>query len=243
MTTATAATIRGARRRLVDGSEQSRHFYHDETHHHARDAERHRAECERLLDQRSRNIGGAHDRVKDRAQRMAENGEALRYIELMLRQLQRASRDHRELVRQRHANLQHEMSRRINERIVWCHHQQHHHRDGGVNDSTDTSFRTWSRSSSSPWQSDLTLRKSRPDVTTRLLTKRKDYGGTAQSTVSDILRPARQVQRAAAVYQEMRHIAESVGWQDARRRTFGARSLPESASSRNDRTASSTSVV
>lgn len=33
---------------------------------------------------------------------MAENGEALRYIEMVLRQLRRASRDHRQLVEQRH---------------------------------------------------------------------------------------------------------------------------------------------
>lgn len=41
-------------------------------------------------------------RVKGRAQRMTENGEALKYIESVLRQLRRASRDHRQLVEQRH---------------------------------------------------------------------------------------------------------------------------------------------
>ncbi|EZA50381.1 hypothetical protein X777_11192 [Ooceraea biroi] len=226
-----------ARQRLVDGSERSQYYY-DQTHY-ARDVtERYRTECERLLGQRSVDSGGP-SRVKDRAQRMAENGEALKYIELVLRQLRQASRDHRELMRQRHANFQHEMSKRMNER-VWDHH---HHRDGRVDDSTYAS-RTCSRSSSSPWESDVTLRKSRPDVTTRLLTKRRDYGGTAQSTV-DILRPVHVQERvqdgvAAAAYQEMRYIPENIGWKDARK-MFGAWSLPE-ASSSNDRRTSSTVV-
>lgn len=162
---------------------------------------------------------------------MAENGEALKYIELVLRQLRRASRDHGELVRQRHADFQHEISKRINER-VW------RHRDG---DSIDAS-RTWSRSSGSPWESDVTLRKTRPDVTTRLLTKRRDYGGTAQNTV-DILRPSssgRVRDRIAATYQEMKYVPGNVAWRDARE-TFGAWSLPE-ASSSNDRKTSSTVV-
>lgn len=37
---------------------------------------------------------------------MAENGEALKYIEIVLRQLRRASRDHRQLVEQRHRTVQ-----------------------------------------------------------------------------------------------------------------------------------------
>lgn len=37
---------------------------------------------------------------------MAENGEALKYIEMVLRQLRRASRDHRRLVEQRHRLVQ-----------------------------------------------------------------------------------------------------------------------------------------
>jgi len=165
---------------------------------------------------------------------MAENGEALKYIELVLRQLRRASRDHGELVRQRHADFQHEISKRINER-VW------HHRDGRE-DSIDAS-RTWSRSSGSPWESDVTLRKTRPDVTTRLLTKRRDYGGTSQNTV-DILRPSPsgRVQGgiAATAYQEMKYIPDNVAWKDARE-AFGAWSLPE-ASSNSDRKTSSTVV-
>lgn len=173
---------------------------------------------------------------------MAQNGEALKYIELVLRQLQRASRDHRELVRQRHADVEYEIGKRINER-VWhhrYHHHLHHSRDGREG-STDGS-RTWSKSSGSPWESDLTLRKAQPNVTTRLLTKRRDYGGTAQSTV-DILRPIPGRVRdgiAAATYQEMKYIPESVGWQGARE-TFGAWSLP-GASSSSDRRTSSTVV-
>ncbi|CAD1476318.1 unnamed protein product [Heterotrigona itama] len=66
-------------------------------------------EVERLLgDGRSRRRDEATKkfRVKGRAQRMAENGEALRYIEMVLRQLRRASRDHRQLVEQRHRLVQ-----------------------------------------------------------------------------------------------------------------------------------------
>lgn len=37
---------------------------------------------------------------------MAENGEALKYIEIVLRQLRRASRDHRQLLEQRHRTVQ-----------------------------------------------------------------------------------------------------------------------------------------
>jgi len=230
----TTTTTCDARRRLVDGSERSQ-YYHDETHY-ALDTERYRAECERFSSRRSENSRD-HGRVKDRAQQMAENGEMLRYIELVLRQLRRASRDHRELMRQRHANFQYEMSKRIHERV--CHHR---HRDERELDDLDAS-RTWSRSSGSWWESDLTLRKSRPDVTTRLLTKRRDYGGTAQSPV-DILRLApRRIQDEAAAttaYQEMRYIPENDGWKDARD-TFGAWNLPE-ASSSNDRRTSSTVV-
>ncbi|KAM0726508.1 hypothetical protein ACS0PU_007692 [Formica fusca] len=175
-----------------------------------------------------------HGGATDRAQRMAENGEALKYIELVLRQLRRASRDHQELVRQRHTDFQHEISKRINER-VW------HHRDGRE-DSIDAS-RTWSRSSGSPWESDVTLRKTRPDVTTRLLTKRRDYGGTAQNTV-DILRPGPsgrvQDEIAATTYQEMKYVPDNVDWKGAQE-TFGAWSLPET-SSNNDRKTSSTVV-
>lgn len=183
--------------------------------------------------------GGGGDGVTDRAQRMAKNGEALKYIELVLRQLQRASRDHRELVRQRHADVQHEIGKRINE-SVWRHHR-HYYRDEHEMDSMNAS-RTWSRSSSSPWESDLTLRKAQPDVTTRLLTKRRDYGGTAQSTV-DILRPVPGRVRdgiPAATYQEMKYIPESVGWKGAPE-MFDAWS-PSGASSSNDRRTSSTVV-
>lgn len=166
---------------------------------------------------------------------MAENGEALKYIELVLRQLRRASRDHGELMRQRHADFQHEISKRINER-VW------HPRDGRGN-SIENASRTWSRSSGSPWESDVTLRKTRPDVTTRLLTKRRDYGGTSQNTV-DILRPSpsgrAQDGIAATAYQEMKYIPDKVAWKDARE-AFGAWSLPE-ASSNADRKTSSTVV-
>ncbi|XP_024870219.1 uncharacterized protein LOC112453608, partial [Temnothorax curvispinosus] len=234
------ATLRSTTRdsrRLVDVSEQSQCRY-DETRH-AHDTERYRAECERLMGRRSQGSWGSrgHGGVTGRAQRMAENGEALKYIELVLRQLQRASRDHQELVRQRHADVQYEIGKRINER-VWHHRYHHHYRDGREN-STDGS-RTWSRSSSSPWQSDLTLRKTQPDVTTRLLTKRRDYGGTAQTTV-DILRPVpgRARDGIAASYQEMKYIPESVGWKGARD-TFGAWSLGGSSS--NDRRTSSTVV-
>lgn len=190
--------------------------------------ERCRAECERLLGRKSRSG------TTDRAQRMTENGEALKYIELVLRQLRRASRDHQELVRQRHTDIQHEISKRINER-VW------HHRDRRE-DLIDAS-RTWSRSSSSPWESDVTLRKTRPDVTTRLLTKRRNYGGTAQNTV-DILRPGpyghAQDGIVGTVYQEMRYVPDNVDWKDAQE-MFGAWNLPETLSS-NDRKTSSTVV-
>lgn len=201
--------------------------------------ERYRAKCERLVGRRSQGSWGSrgHGGVADRAQRMARNGEALKYIELVLRQLQRASRDHQELVRQRHADVRYEIGKRINERI-W--HHRYHHRDGRE-ESTDGS-RTWSRSSNSPWESDLALRKTQPDVTTRLLTKRRDYGGTAHSTV-DILRPIPGRVRdgiAAATYQEMKYIPESVGWKGARE-TFGAWSL-SGASSSNDRRTFSTVV-
>jgi len=226
--------------RFIDISEQSQCRY-DETRH-AHNARRYRAECERLVGRRSQGSWGSRDHggVTDRAQRMTENGEALKYIELVLRQLQRASRDHQELVRQRHADIQYEIGKRINERI-WHHRYLHRdHYQDGHEDSTDAS-RTWSKSSSSPWESDLTLRKTQPDVRTRLLTKRRDYGGTAQSTV-DILRPVpgRVRDGIAATYREMKYIPESVGWKGARE-TVGAWSLPE-ASSNDDRRTSSTVV-
>lgn len=222
-------------RRLVNESERNQCHYYETRHAH--DTERYRAECERLAGRRLQGSWG-HGGIADRAQRMAHNGEALKYIELVLRQLRRASRDHQELVRQRHADVQCEIGKRINER-VWHHRYHHPHYRDGRKDSTDA-FRTWSRSSGSPWKSDLTLRKTQPDVTTRLLTRRRDYGGTAQSTV-DILRPApERVRDGAAVYQEMKYIPENVGWEDARE-TFGAWSLP-AASSSNDRRTSSTVV-
>ncbi|KAL6436926.1 hypothetical protein ACFW04_004934 [Cataglyphis niger] len=214
-------------RHLVDESERNRYRYDGiRTEHY-------NVECERLLGRGSRG-GIGHGGATDRAQRMAENGEALKYIELVLRQLRRASRDHQELVRQRHTDFQHEISKRINER-VW------HHRDERE-DLIDAS-RTWSRSSSSPWESDVTLRKTRPDVTTRLLTKRRNYGGTAQNTV-DILRPGSsgrvRDEIIATTYQEMKYVPDNVDWKSARE-TFGAWNLPE-ASSNNDRKTSSTVV-
>ncbi|XP_018407414.1 PREDICTED: irregular chiasm C-roughest protein-like [Cyphomyrmex costatus] len=231
------STTRDARR-LVDAPELSQCRYNQTRHAH--DTERYRAECERLVGRRSQGSWGSrgHGGVTDRAQRMAENGEALKHIELVLRQLQRASRDHRELVRQRHLDVQYEIGKRINERI--SHHRYHHHYRDRREGSMDA-FRTWSRSSSSPWESDLTLKKAQPDVTTRLLSKRRDYGGTAQSTIN-ILKPApgRVRDETAGAYQEMKYIPESVDWIGARE-TFGAWSLPE-ASSSNDRRTSSTVV-
>ncbi|KYQ57019.1 Kin of IRRE-like protein 2 [Trachymyrmex zeteki] len=232
------STTRDARR-LVDASEQSQCRYNQTRHAH--DTERYRAECERLVGRRSQGSWGSrgHDGVTDRAQRMAENGEALKHIELVLRQLQRASRDHQQLVRQRHSDVQYEIGKRINERI-WYHRYHHHHYRDGRESSMDAS-RTWSRSSSSPWQSDLNLRKMQPDVTTRLLTKRRDYGGTAQSTIN-ILKPVsgRVRDGTAGTYQEMKYIPESAGWMGARE-TFGEWSLP-GASSSDDRRTSSTVV-
>ncbi|KAG5341335.1 KIRR1 protein, partial [Acromyrmex charruanus] len=232
------STTRDARR-LVDASEQSQCRYNQTRHAH--DTERYRAEYERLVERRSQGSWGSrgHAGVTDRAQRMAENGEALKHIELVLRQLQRASRDHQELVRQRHSDVQYEIGKRINERI-WHHRYHHHHYRDGRESSIDPS-RTWSRSSSSPWESDLTLRKTQPNVTTRLLTKRRDYGGTAQSTIN-ILEPVSGHVRdgTAGTCQEMKYIPENVGWMGARE-TFDAWSLPE-ASSSNDRRTSSTVV-
>ncbi|XP_018343409.1 PREDICTED: irregular chiasm C-roughest protein-like [Trachymyrmex septentrionalis] len=236
------STTRDARR-LVDASEQSQCRYNQTRHAH--DTERYRAEYERLVERRSQGSRGSrgHGGVADRAQRMAENGEALKHIELVLRQLQRASRDHQQLVRQRHSNVQYEIGKRINERI-WhhrYHHHHHHYRDG--RESSIDASRTWSRSSSSsPWESDLTLRKTQPNVTTRLLTKRRDYGGTAQSTIN-ILKPVsgRVRDGTADTYQEMEFdVPESVDWMGARE-TFEAWSLP-GASSSNDRRTSSTVV-
>lgn len=60
---------------------------------------------ERLLDGEAKPRKEAESdefRVKGHgARRIGENGEALRYIEMVLRQLRRASRDHRKLVEQR----------------------------------------------------------------------------------------------------------------------------------------------
>ncbi|KYN21595.1 Irregular chiasm C-roughest protein [Trachymyrmex cornetzi] len=232
------STTRDARR-LVDASEQSQCRYNQTRHAH--DTERYRAECERLVGRRSQGSWGSrgHGGVTDRAQRMAENGEALKHIELVLRQLQRASRDHQQLVRQRHSDVQYEIGKRINERI-WHHRYHHHYRDG--RESSIDASRTWSRSSSSPWESDVTLRKTQPNVTTRLLTKSRDYGGTAQSTIN-ILKPVsgRVRDETADTYQEMKYVSESVGWIDARE-TLGAWSLPGGTSSSNDRRTSSTVV-
>ncbi|KAG5311134.1 KIRR1 protein, partial [Acromyrmex insinuator] len=232
------STTRDARR-LVDASERSQCRYNQTRHAH--DTERYRAEYERLVERRSQGSWGSrgHAGVTDRAQRMAENGEALKHIELVLRQLQRASRDHQQLVRQRHSDVQYEIGKRINERI-W-HYRYHHHRYRDGRESSIDPSRTWSRSSSSPWESDLTLRKTQPNVTTRLLTKRRDYGGTAQSTIN-ILKPVSGHVRdgTAGTCQEMKYIPENVGWMDARE-TFDAWSLP-GASSSNDRRTSSTVV-
>ncbi|OAD61712.1 Irregular chiasm C-roughest protein [Eufriesea mexicana] len=63
-------------------------------------------EVERLLGEPKSKDEAKKYRVKGRAQRMAENGEALKYIEMVLRQLRRASRDHRRLVEQRHRLVQ-----------------------------------------------------------------------------------------------------------------------------------------
>lgn len=218
-------------RRLIDESERSQCRYKTR---YAHDTEHYRAECERLLGRRSWGSKD-HGGVTDRAQRMTENGEALKYIDLVLRQLRRASRDHQELVRQRYVDFQYEINKRINE-TAWRHYRRDRRED-----STNVS-RTWSRSSSSLWQSDLALRKARPDVTTRLLTKRKNYGGTAQSTV-DILRPGparSHVQDGitAAAYREMKYIPGSgIDWKEARE-SFGAWSLPEPSSSNDQRTSS-----
>lgn len=218
-------------RYLVDELERNRYRYDGIRYNVERYGA---AECERLLGRGSRGNMGHVGVTSNRVQRMAVNGEALKYIELVLQQLRRASRDHQELVRQRHTDFQHEISKRINER-AW------HHRDERQ-DSIDAS-RTWSRSSGSPWESDVTLRKTRPDVTTRLLTKRRDYGGTAQNTV-DILRPGPSGRVhdgiTATAYQEMKYVPDKVGWKGARE-TFGAWSLPE-ASSNNDGKTSSTVV-
>lgn len=233
--TSGSMTAYGVSRRLADVSERSRYCYDDETHY-ARDTERHYRECERLLGRRSRGSDGGHGEVTDRAQRILENGEALKYIDLMLQRLRRASKDHQELVRQRHTDLQHEISRRIDERI----RQQYHYHLRDRREDSIYASRTWS--SSSPWESDSILRRSRPDVTTRLLTKRRDYGGTAHSSTVDILRPviSRHVRDGltAATYQEMKYIPKSRDWEEE---TFGAWSLPE-ASSSNDRKTSSTVV-
>lgn len=228
---ATPGSVTRDARRLIGESERSQYRY-DEIRY-AHDTARYRAECERLLGRRSRGSKG-HGGVTDRAQRMTENGEALKYIELVLRQLRRASRDHQELLRQRHVDFQYEITKEINERVL-----HHYHRERRE-DSMDVP-RSWSRSSSGLWESDLTLRKARPDVTTRLLTKRRNYGGTAQNTI-DILRsgPVRshvQDGITAAAYQEMKYIPESVDWKEARE-TFGAWSLPEPSSSNDQRTSS-----
>lgn len=50
-------------------------------------------------------IEGKKLRAKGRPQRTTENGETLKYIELVLRQLRRASRDHRQLVEQRNRSV------------------------------------------------------------------------------------------------------------------------------------------
>ncbi|XP_032673435.1 uncharacterized protein LOC116845163 [Odontomachus brunneus] len=179
---------------------------------------------------------------------MAENGEALKYIELVLRQLRRASRDHQRLVQQRHAEFRcgiGEGSRSRHEDLVELAHQRRDSRG-----SPADAARMWSRSSSGPWQSDMSSGElagrsrdcPRPDVTTRLLTKRRDYGGTAQSTAG-IPRAAvpGHVQDGIAAYQDLRYAPENVGcWEDAQE-TFGAWSLPETPSS-NDRRTSSTLV-
>lgn len=61
-------------------------------------------EVERLLGEQTRLVGidGRIHEVKGRVQKISENGETLKYIESVLRQLRRASRDHRQLVEQRH---------------------------------------------------------------------------------------------------------------------------------------------
>lgn len=62
-------------------------------------------DVERLLDGKAKPRKEAESdefRVKGHgARRIGENGEALKYIEMVLRQLRRASRDHRKLVEQR----------------------------------------------------------------------------------------------------------------------------------------------
>ncbi|XP_014474897.1 PREDICTED: uncharacterized protein LOC106744538 [Dinoponera quadriceps] len=188
-------------------------------------------ESERLLQARPRDRG--HGGVTDRAQRMAENGEALKYIELVLRQLRRASRDHRRLVQQRHADFRcriGEGSRsRFEDERVW---RQQDRRESPAG-------RMCSRSTSGPWESDVSSREEvagrssespRPDVTTRLLTKRRDYGGTAQSSTAGVLDGI-----TAAAYQDLRYVPED--WESARE-TFGAWSLPETPSSHGKRTSS-----
>lgn len=67
-------------------------------------------DAERLLDGEAKWRKGREEWNKFRvkgygAQRIGENGEALRYIEMVLRQLRRASRDHRKLVEQRSSRV------------------------------------------------------------------------------------------------------------------------------------------
>lgn len=196
-------------------------------------------ESERLLQARPRGHGRG---VADRAQRMAENGEALRYIELVLRQLRRASRDHRRLVQQRHADFRIGSSLRYEEgeqRARW--------RDRGRR-AGSPSAGTWSRASSAgrPWESGEEVvagRRSseRADVTTRLLTKRRDYGGTAQSIAGILAGPA---QDGITAHQDLSYAPEDVGWGRSTREeeTFGAWSLPETPTSSKGGTTSSTLV-
>lgn len=239
--------------RLVDSSRQpGRDRYQGRyAHEAARHGGEEGGESERLLQTRPRDRG--HGGVTDRAQRMAENGEALRYIELVLRQLRRASRDHRRLVQQRHADFR----RGIGEGSSWrlyedCANERAWQRDRrespATDAATDAAAESWSRCPSGPWDASCSREevaagrsseRPRPDVTTRLLTKRRDYGGTAQSAVGILRADPGRVQDGitAAAYQDPRYVPEDVGWESARE-TFGAWSLPETPSSHDRRTSS-----
>lgn len=193
--------------------------------------------------------GRGHGVVADRAQRISENGKALEYIELVLLQLQRASRDHQRLVQQRHADFRCTTGKESTSRFEGSEQRVYWYRDRR-GDPTNTPI-IWSRTSSRPWESDLTSRTARqpserpprqPDVTTRLLTKRRNYGGTAQSTVgiSDAAPKRIRNEIAVATRQGSARVPEDVGWESARG-TFGPWSLPETRSS-NDRKTSLTVV-
>lgn len=138
----------------------------------------HAAEVERLLGKQrlpSERNGKKH-RVKGRAQQMPENGEALKYIELVLRQLRRASRDHRQLLEQRH-RVDVEQPREVGS---WSFTSP---RGRSVRGGDDAARDFWEK----PQRASREVRATEqpreltefpgPEVVTKLLAKRKTYAG------------------------------------------------------------------